>query len=279
MTATAAGIGGDRLSERVPVPPGDDELTRLSTTLNSMLARLQADVEDKRRLVADASHELQTPLAVMRTELDVTLASAELSPDAIDVLVSVREETDRMTQIVRNLLTLARFDEGSLRLLRAPLDLHGLADDVVRSLAVLAAASAVTVSVTGDETIADADVEYIRLAALNLVENAIKYSGPGSTVVVSTSVTAGEALLVVEDDGPGIPAEALPHIFDRFYRTVASRSRETGGSGLGLAISREVVEAHGGTIEVDSVPGRGSRFTLRLAAPNRPFTDRGDGER
>ena len=127
MTSAAAGIGIDRLGDRVPVPPGADELSRLAQTLNTMLGRLEDGVEAKRRLIADASHELQTPLAVMRTELDVSLASTSLSPEAVEVLESAREETDRMTRIVRNLLTLARADEGTLQLLRARVDLHDVA--------------------------------------------------------------------------------------------------------------------------------------------------------
>ena len=265
MTATAASIGIDRLDERVPVPPGSDELSALAATLNTMLSRLETGVRDKRRLVADASHELQTPLAVMRTELDVSLASGDLPPDAVAVLESAREETDRMTRIVRNLLTLARFDEGTLRLLRQPVDLAEVVASTVESLDTLAHERGVDVSVVSDgAAVADGDSEYLRLVVANLVENAIRYSGEGSHVVVSTRVDGHEARVVVRDNGSGIPADALLHIFDRFYRVDTSRSKAMGGSGLGLAISREIAEAHHGRIEVESEVSAGSTFTLIL---------------
>jgi two-component system OmpR family sensor kinase len=150
MTSTAAGIRIDALEERVPVPPGGDELATLAVTLNNMLSRLEAGVRDKRRLIADASYELQTPLAVMRTELDVSLASGALQPDAVEVLESAREEVDRMARIVRNLLTLAHFDEGTLRLLPASVDLRELASETVTSLGTLARERAVTVRLEGE---------------------------------------------------------------------------------------------------------------------------------
>jgi two-component system, OmpR family, sensor kinase len=261
MTAIADGIGIEALEERVPVPVGHDEISGLARTLNRMLDRLETGVRAKRRLVADASHELQTPLAVMRTELDVSLASPTLTPEAVEVLESAREEADRMARIVRNLLTLARFDEGTLRLLPQTTDLRELAAEVVGSLSVLADESGVRVTVSGDRVEASVDPEYLRVALVNLVENAIKYSGAGATVTVETAATDGRLTLSVVDTGPGIPEESLPRIFDRFYRVDASRSQSGGGSGLGLAITCEIVEAHGGRLEVESrVPG-GSRFT------------------
>ncbi|MDR3686803.1 MAG: ATP-binding protein [Coriobacteriia bacterium] len=264
MSATAASIGIDRLDERVVVPSGGDELTALANTLNSMLSRLEAGVQDKRRLIADASHELQTPLAVMRTELDVSLAAGGLPPAAVEVLESAREETDRMTRIVRNLLTLAHFDEGTLRLLRKPTDLHELVCEAADSLGKLASESGVTVEVTGRQTMATADGEYVRQVVVNLLENAIKYSGAGAHVHLDTRAEGAEAVLVVEDNGPGIPAAAAARVFDRFYRIDSARSRELGGSGLGLAITKEIVDAHHGRIELQSDLGKGSRFTVRL---------------
>jgi two-component system, OmpR family, sensor kinase len=266
MTATAAGIGIDRLDERVPVPSGSDELSALAGTLNTMLARLEEGVEAKRRLVADTSHELQTPLAVMRTEIDVSLASDALPPAAVEVLESAREETDRMTRIVRNLLTLARFDEGTLRLLRAPVDLRDVAEQSVASLRTLARERHVELSSIGEPAVAEGDAEYLRIVAGNLLENAIKYSGDGAHVTVLTRATDREAILTVADTGPGIPESEQAHIFDRFYRVDRSRSKQGGGSGLGLAIVREIVDAHGGRIELDSHPGSGSRFTVVLPA-------------
>ena len=269
MTTIAAGIAIDRLDERVPVPGGRDELAVLATTLNTMLERLEVGVRDKRRLVADASHELQTPLAVMRTELDVTLANPALAPEAVEVLESAREETDRMTRIVRNLLTLARFDEGTLRLLRAPVPLCALARESVASMETFARERGVDVTVTGEDAQVSGDAEYLRLVVTNLVENAIKYSGEGSSVTVAIASRGEQAALSVTDDGPGIPAQAAEHVFDRFYRVDSSRSKDSGGSGLGLAITKEIVEAHHGRVEVHSEVGVGSTFEviMPVAAP------------
>jgi heavy metal sensor kinase len=264
MTSAAAEIGIDRLHDRVPVPGGRDEIASLALTLNRMLTRLEDGVDAKRRLIADASHELQTPLAVMRTELDVSLASSTLSAGAVEVLESAREETDRMTRIVRNLLTLARADEGTLQLLRAPVDLADVAEQAVVSLEVLAREQGVALSVSGAPAVVDGDAEYLRIVLVNLIENAIKYSGEGARVSVSTAAGEGRACVSVSDTGPGIPAAAQALVFDRFYRLDTSRSKENGGSGLGLAISQEIVEAHNGRIELNSEPGSGSHFTVSL---------------
>ena len=264
MTATAAEIGINRLDERVPVPEGGDELAALAVTLNKMLARLEEGVDDKRRLVADASHELQTPLAVMRTELDVSLGSPNLGAEAIEVLESAREETDRMTRIVRNLLTLARFDEGTIQLLLKPINLGALAHDAAESLKMLGRERGVDITVEGDDIVVLADPEYIRLVVVNLIENAVKHSGEGTTVHVLLETAGDEVRLSITDTGPGIPEEDQPHVFDRFYRVDRARSKKSGGSGLGLAISREIVEAHDGRVELKSKLGTGSTFRIIL---------------
>ena len=263
MTTTAANVGIDRLDERVPVPSPNDELRSLAETLNGMLERLETGVRDKRRLVANASHELQTPLAVMRTELDVYLSGSKLSDDTREVLESVREEVDRMGRIVRNLLTLARFDDGNLTLLREPFDLHDLAEETVASLATLARERQVNVGIEGESTPALVDKEYLRLVAANLLENAIRYSGAGSEVRIFTKAEGGEAVLSVADTGQGIAPSAAAHIFDRFYRAEDARAQES-GSGLGLAITKEIVECHGGVVELETQPGVGSRFTVHV---------------
>jgi heavy metal sensor kinase len=262
LTEQAERIELDRLDERVPVPPTSDEIARLAVTLNGMLDRLERGVEDKRRLVADASHELRTPLAVMRSELDVALAYDDLQSEAARVLDSMRQEIDRMTRTVENLLTLARVDEGRLELLRRAFELREVIDDVAAELGPLAADKDVTIASGGDAAVVTADRERIRQVVANLVENAVKYSHAGGEVRVAIWHVSDEVGVSVADGGVGIPADALPQVFDRFYR--AERARVRGGSGLGLAICREIVAAHGGRMWAESETGRGSRFSLAL---------------
>jgi heavy metal sensor kinase len=264
LTRQAERIEVDRLGERVPVPGTSDEIAHLASTLNRMLERLSRGVEDKRRLVADASHELRTPLSVMRSELDVTLAYGDLSPEARAALASTREEVERMTRTVENLLTLARADEGRLELLRRPFSLRDVVDEVAAALGPVAAEKGVTLTAAGDDVTVNADRERVRQLVANLVDNAVKYSSPGSAVRVDIRPADGEAELRVADDGVGIPAASLPHVFERFYRVDSARVRESGGSGLGLAISQEIAAAHGGRVRVDSEEGRGSRFSVTL---------------
>jgi two-component system OmpR family sensor kinase len=264
LTEQTERIEVDRLDERLPVPRTADEIAQLAVTLNHMLDRLDRGVDDKRRLVADASHELRTPLAVMRSEFEVALRYEEIGAEARRVLASALEEAERMTRTVENLLTLARADDGRLDLVRRPLELREVIDDVTAELGPVAAEKGVSLSAGGKGATVDADRNRIRQVAANLVDNALKYSPPGSEVHVEAWREAGEAGVHVRDEGIGIPADALPHVFDRFYRVDSARTRENGGSGLGLAICREIAVAHGGHVWAESEEGRGSRFSLAL---------------
>jgi two-component system, OmpR family, sensor kinase len=266
MTEQAAEIGIDRLDQRVQVPRSTDELGHLARTFNAMLERLEGDMEDKRRFIADASHELRTPLAVMRSELDVSLDADRVSEDERVLLESVREEVDRMSRIVERLLILARIDEGELRLLRAPIRLRPVIETVVRRLRPLAEAKSVIVEIAGDDPEVDADRERLVLAVETLVENAIKYTAPEAGVLIGIDRRVGEAIVSVVDEGPGLPADAIPLIFERFYRVDGARSRGEGGSGLGLAICHEIVQAHGGRVWAESTVGGGSSFFIALDA-------------
>lgn len=222
--------------------------------------------ETQRRFVADASHELRTPLAIMRTELDVALAAGGLPPEAVEVLESEREEVERMSLIVADLLALARFDEGSQCLESAPVALHEIAASAVEGRRPLAEAHGVRLDSSLAPATVTGDAACLAQVVTNLVDNAIEHGGDGCVVTVSLEVRDGRAVLTVADTGPGIPAADLPHVFERFYRADASRARATGGSGLGLSIVKETVEAHGGTVSASSVPGRGATFTVRLTA-------------
>ena len=280
MTATAAQIDADGLDRRVAVPPAADELRLLAETLNAMLDRVRAGMADQQRFVANASHELRTPLAVMRAELDVELSRHDLPVEARDVLASTEEEVVRMSGIVENLLTLAQLDERRLALRLRRVDLVALASDVVQRGRRLAEDGGVRIRVVGDPVDVDADPDRLEQAVGNLVENAVKYAGRGGEVIVAVGQLAGTAELTVTDGGPGIPTEALPHLFDRFFRVDEPRARDMGGSGLGLAICREIVRAHGGDVTVISEPGHGSVFAvtlplrLRSAATLTPISSR-----
>ncbi len=229
-----------------------------------MLDRLQRGVEEKRRFVADASHDLRTPLAVMRSELDVSLRATGLTADSKEVLTSTLDEVERMSRIVESLLTLARIDEGSLELLREPVELRGLAAAVVGSMSSLASQRGVSVEVDGVGETVRADRTRLEQVVTNLMSNALRYSETGADVRVSVWREGSEAGMTVQDSGPGVSPEVLPRIFERFVRAEASRTGEDGGSGLGLAICREIVEAHGGRIWVDSKLEKGSAFSFAL---------------
>ncbi len=268
MAEAADRIGIDRIHERLSEPKREDELGRLGRTLNRMLERIERGVDEKQRLVADASHELRTPLAVMRSEIDVSLLDERLDPEARAVLESAREEIDRMTRIVENLLTLARVDEGRLKLLPVPVDLRDIAANVLERLQPGAAAKGVEIKLAEGEAVAPADADLVRQVVTNLLDNALKYSEQGGEVEVRAWSHDGRAGLTVNDSGPGIPEEARSRVFDRFYRVDASRARASGGSGLGLSISREIVRAHGGRIWVESAEGGGSSFSFEIPASN-----------
>jgi heavy metal sensor kinase len=264
MTREASEIGMARPDERIDVPHTTDELSRLATTLNAMLDRLQRGVDEKRRFVADASHDLRTPLAVMRSELDVSLRSPDLTPGAKEALTSAREEVERMTRIVDNLLTLARIDEGGLELLREPIDLRALVEGVADSMGSLAAERGLDVEVEGEAGEVRVDGMRVEQVVTNLLSNAVRYADTDSGVGISVWRTSTEAGVTVRDHGPGVPTELLSKIFERFVKADAPRSDPGGGSGLGLAICREIVEAHGGRVWVDSTLGSGSAFSFAI---------------
>lgn len=264
MTVQAGEIGSAGLDERIDVPRAADELQRLAVTLNAMLDRLERGVDEKKRFVADASHELRTPLAVMNAELDVSLRSSDLDPVAREVLASTREEVERMNAIVENLLTLARLDEGGLTLLNERVDLSDIVETAVAHVRTVALERNVRIDVSGSQVFVRGDAPRLEQVLINLIGNAVKYSDPGTEIAVEVERRGGEGICSVADRGPGIEAELLPHIFDRFVRGDRARSRPERGAGLGLAIAREIVEAHAGRIWCAPRTGGGSVFAFAL---------------
>jgi heavy metal sensor kinase len=268
MTAQAGSIGtGGGLTERIQVPKAADELHQLAQTLNGMLTRLDQAVTRQRHFVANVSHELRTPLTVMRSELDVSLASGTLSQDAREVLESTREEAERMTRIVENLLTLARIDEEEgLHLIRQPCDLREIALATARELRPIAEQHRVTIRLNGSRRPVQADPQRVGEVVRNLLDNALRYSPPGGTVTVEIANNNGQVELAVHDEGAGIDPAVLEHVFERFYRGDPAHPHNSEGSGLGLAICREIAEAHGGGMSATSTVGQGSTFRLTLPA-------------
>lgn len=272
MATRADRIGIADLSQRIVVPAARDEIGHLARTLNAMLDRLQAGVDARERLIADASHELRAPLAAMRAEVEVSLRRDALDDAARAVLESARDEVLRMARIVDNLLTLARVDQDRLELLPAPQDLREVAERSVRAQRAAAAVAGVELVVEGPPALVIADGDRVEQVLTNLIDNAIRFTPPGGSVSVSVDDDGDdEARITVRDGGPGVPADRRERIFERFSREDPSRP-PGGGAGLGLAISLEIARAHGGRIWVEGGDGGGSAFVVALPRDGRPMT-------
>ena len=264
ITAVARDIQATDLSRRIELPGPDDELKQLGDTFDAMLARLDAAFAAQRQFVADASHELRNPLAIIRTNVDVALADPRADPEDLrHTIVVVKRASDRMARLVDDLLALARRQEPILE--HEPVDL-GVAvteasDDFVVPAAarniVLDRAIAPGVVVTGDR-------DALKRAVANLLENAVRLAPEGSRIRLATGGEGDQAWIAVADEGPGIAPEDQPHVFDRFWRADKGRSRADGGTGLGLAIVRQIAEGHGGQIRLRSKVGVGSSFVIWL---------------
>ncbi|HZX09124.1 HAMP domain-containing sensor histidine kinase [Kribbella sp.] len=257
------GIESSDLTERVPVPETDDEIARLAATMNEMLDRLQAGQANQRRFVADASHELRSPLATMTAGLDVIEPSSRGQAwQGLHELM--KGEAVRMQRLVENLLLLAKADDAALPLHRADVDLDDLVDAEVRRLRaghrLEVQADVRPVRVVGDP---------LRLSQLirNLVENAA--TAAHSTVRLSATEQDGQAVVTVEDDGDGIPEDDRERVFERFVRLDSSRARASGGSGLGLSIVQEIAKAHHGTVTLAAAASQGTVATVKLPLPTR----------
>ncbi len=268
MASQVAAISPDRLHERLAAHAVDDELAHLAQVFNGLLARVEEAFERLRRFTADASHELRTPLAAIRSVGEVGLQRSS-SPAALrDVIGSMLEETNRLTVLVDSLLDLARADRATLELQRAPLAVLSLVRDATGIVDVLVEDKGQRLELSGDAgAMVSGDAVLLRQALVNVVHNAVKYSPVGGVIRVDVRRTADRHVVIeVADTGPGIAAEHQPRLFDRFYRVEQERSRDgaAGGAGLGLSIARWTVEAHGGTIAVESVPGDGATFRITL---------------
>ncbi|MGH7232453.1 MAG: heavy metal sensor histidine kinase [Nitrospiraceae bacterium] len=265
ITRAAQRIADGDLTQRLTVPPSQDEIGRLGETFNDMIARLETSFRQVRQFSTDASHELRTPLTVLKGETELALRRPRSVEDYRLVLESGLEEIDRMTRIVDELMFLSRADLGEIKMEFKPVRLDALVEDVRHQAAVLGHEPEVQV-VTGTVTPAAVSGDELRLRELllNLVDNAVKYSFKGGTVELNLATEDRTARLSVTDSGIGIAPQAQAHIFQRFYRTDEARAHAKKGTGLGLSISKWIVDAHGGTIDVKSEPGKGTTFTIAL---------------
>jgi heavy metal sensor kinase len=253
------------LSQRLPVPDTGDEVERLSLALNRMIERLDESYQVTSRFSADASHELRTPLTIMRGELEAILTQENLEEEEMQQIATVLEEAERLTQIVEGLLAISRLEAGETQLDKDPVDLSQLATTTVEQMAPLADDKSLTLEMEAvPDVIVDANEVRLRQVIVNLLDNAIKYTPEGGKIRVEVKADSSEAVVEVIDNGIGISSEALPNIFKRFYRSEQVQARKARGTGLGLSMVHSIVEAHGGSVKVESSENKGSTFRVSL---------------
>jgi len=257
------------IAGQLPVSSTGDELEQLSLALNRMIGRLREAFEQNRRFLADASHELRTPLTALRGELENAVEQARPLPELRDQVGSALEEVDRLAKIVQTLFAISRLDAGEAQQEWARFDLAKLAAGTADQMSLLAEDKGVGVKCNVEREVnVEGDRARIKQVVVNLLDNAIKYTLPGGTIQLNVRTRNGKAVMEVIDTGIGIPAGALPHVFERFFRVDKARSRDIGGAGLGLAIVKSICVAHGGQIEVESAESKGSCFKVELPLSN-----------
>src|SRR5215831_6902184 len=275
VSHAAPRISIENLSDRLQVPNTGDQLHRLSETLNAMLSRLEASVRRMTQFTADASHELRAPVSLIRTTAEVAVLKRNRpAQEYLEALDEILEESERTSQVVDSLMLLARADSGKECLECLPVD----ACTVVRSAAEQGERLArnrevdFRLDLPTNPIPIQADPEALRRALLILMDNAAKYTTRGGSIEVGLARRDGWAVASVADTGIGIGPQDLAHIFDRFWRADKARSREHGGAGLGLSIAKWIVDMHGGTISVESKPGRGSVFEIQVPTDKDPVS-------
>lgn len=284
LTTKAESIGRNQMGERLPILRTNDELERLTHSLNRMIDRLEHALDHNRRFSADASHELRTPLTIMRGELEEVIEMPGLPATAAENIASTLDEIDRMSSIVHSLMAITRLDAGGERMDVELLNLTALARTTIEHMRLLAVERDVPLAMEAEDDVwVVADPLRTKQVLVNLVDNAIKYTldpERGETqqgrrnegILVRVSATKSIAVVTVTDHGVGIPTASLPHVFERFYRTDYARNRVGGGVGLGLAIVKSIVAAHDGTVTITSREGEGSTVTVELPKADVPST-------
>jgi signal transduction histidine kinase len=264
ITSVARDIQATDLSRRIELPGPDDELKQLADTFDAMLARLDAAFAAQRQFIADASHELRNPLAIIGTNVDVALADPNADPEDLrQTIAVVKRASGRMARLVDDLLALARRQEPTLE--HEPVDLGVAVAEASDDFVVPAAARNIVLDrVTAPDVVVTGDRDALKRAVANLLENAVRLAPEGSRIRLATGSEGDRAWIAVTDEGPGIAPQDQSHVFDRFWRADKGRSRADGGTGLGLAIVRQIAESHGGEVRLQSKVGVGSSFVIWL---------------
>lgn len=265
IAAAAARITSQSLSERLPVPRQRDEIAHLTETLNQMISRLDEAFQLNQRFEVDASHELRTPLTILKGELEQVLRDSRLEPWLQPSLGLLFEEVQRLSHLVESLLTLSRLDFGQTQEEWETVDLSEVAAVTAEQMELLAEDKEITMTCqTPGRAWVSGDRARLKQIVVNLCDNAIKYTNSGGRITISVRSNSENAILEVQDTGMGIPHEAVPHLFERFFRVDRARSRELGGVGIGLSIVKAICQAHRGHVEVESRLGFGSTFRVFL---------------
>lgn len=273
MATLTEQITATRLNSRVPIQNPHDEFGHMARVLNGLLERLEESFRKLQRFTSDVSHELRTPLTSIRSVGEVGLQQTQSPEEYRDIIGSMLEEVARLTSMIDTLLTISQADSGTIHLNRTVFPIIDLVEESVAVVGVLAEEKKQNIVISGGHgLLVAADRAFLRMAVINLLDNAVKYSSPATSIQVLVNEmndgapAARQLNLAIKDQGPGIPAPEADRVFDRFYRLDESRARETGGAGLGLSIAKWSIEAHGGKILLDSSPGNGSTFNIRLPA-------------
>ena len=265
MIRTIRQISEENLKLRVQIPDTEDEIRKLADTFNDMLSKLDYAFTSQKQFIQDISHELKTPLTILKGELEVTLKRIRSPEEYQSILMSGLEEINKLSQLIENLLTLARFDSKEMKLKAKNFDLNTLITEVVNDMGILARQKGITVdSILQDRVSVNADEKQIKRALINVLDNAIKYTLQNSSVILELNKENGFAKIKITDTGIGISEAELPHIFERFYR--GDKSHSSPGFGLGLSITKVIIEAHRGKIKADSQLGKGTTFIISLPA-------------
>jgi heavy metal sensor kinase len=253
------------LERRLPVRGVDDELDKVALAFNEALGRLEHAVGEMRQFSAALAHELRTPLAALRGEIELSLRAAGTSQVLEKTLASQIEEIDRLTKLIDHILTLARAESGQIRLQFAPVDVSQLAASLAEQLEPLAEARSIDMKCEASgEVVVDADSGWLQRLLLNLLDNALKFTNPNGRIVIRVSREGDAARIDVQDTGIGLSPDDAGRVFERFFRADPARSSSVEGAGLGLSLVQWIAEQHGGQVTVDSRPGAGSTFSVIL---------------